>query len=353
MASEQFLAHCENNNLGGVADCLSRGVDVNTTDVFGDTGLIFACMRGHSAIVSSLVQVPGLDIDHQAGNGMTAAHHASVKGRTECVRILADTGKVDWNRRDREGRTPLYMALSFGHSDTVDIIVKQPDIDFNVMTNDDEDGETYPDSLAQVAVSRGDVNCVETLAGQERFDCWNTPDIYGNTPIMYAVQAQKKEICEILLKCPRVDVNLTNNNDEDLHHMAVDTDNSEILEMVEDCPRFIDDDDDEYEDEDSSSSSSSSSDDYEDAAGSPGPQTSKSILAAGFLGMSLLEMSTSSATPPAPSAPPAPTAGGWIAPSCPPMTGNPETPPAPSAGGAGGWIAPSLPQETQIQREDC
>ena len=72
----------------------------------------------------------------------------------------------------------------------------------------------------------------------------------------YAVQAQKKEICEILLKCPRVDVNLTNNNDEDLHHMAVDTDNSEILEMVEDCPRFIDDDDDddddddEYEDED-------------------------------------------------------------------------------------------------------
>ena len=37
MAEIEFLNHCENNNLAGVHDCLSRGVDVNTKDMFEET----------------------------------------------------------------------------------------------------------------------------------------------------------------------------------------------------------------------------------------------------------------------------------------------------------------------------
>ena len=98
---EQFLEHCRRNNLEGVADCLSRGVDVNTLFVDGFfsgltiaakenylelleillshpdikinntttnlcsqwTALMFACDAGNSAIVSRLVEVAGLDIN--------------------------------------------------------------------------------------------------------------------------------------------------------------------------------------------------------------------------------------------------------------------------------------------------
>ena len=162
MLEKDFIAHAYGNNLEGLNDCLTRGVDVNfkQEEQNGRTALIISCSLGHSALVSRLVQVPGLDIDCEDKLTATAAHHASCWGRTECVRILANTGRVDWNKEDLEGRTPLYYALWQGHSDIVDIIVKQPNIDYNVKT---EDGET----LAHAAVWGGNVKCVETLAAEE------------------------------------------------------------------------------------------------------------------------------------------------------------------------------------------
>ena len=156
---------------------------------------MFACELGHSATVSRLVEVPGLDINYQDEDGLTTAHWASIEGQI----IMAETDRVDWNKRNKWGQTPLFLALEEGHSDIVDIIVKQPNIDYNVKT---EDGET----LAQVAVRGGDVKCVETLAAQERFDCWNVPDSEGDTPLMLAISEDNYGVVEILLRCPRVDL---------------------------------------------------------------------------------------------------------------------------------------------------
>ena len=91
-------------------------------------------------------------------------------------------------------------TLYRGHSDIVDIIVQQPNIDYNVKTNG---GVT----LAQAAVWRGGVKCVETLTAQETFDCWNVPDWRGDTPIMTALKQNETKKVEILLRCPRVDPN--------------------------------------------------------------------------------------------------------------------------------------------------
>ena len=209
----KFLGHCSDNNLEGVNECLSRGVDVNTTTRIWSgrqwTGLMFACDRGNPPIVSRLVQVPGLDINHQNSYGSTAAHEASMSGHTECVRILAETDRVDWNKRNNNGGTPLYSALWRGHSDIVDIIVRQPNIDYNVKT---KAGETLAQSavrkipVAQSAVRKNYAQIVETLAAQESFDCWNVPDRYGDTPIMKALKNGRTELVEILLRCPRVDL---------------------------------------------------------------------------------------------------------------------------------------------------
>ena len=56
---------------------------------------MIACNVGNSAIVSRLVQVPGLDINYQDENGTTAALLASLRGHTGCERLLAETGRVD------------------------------------------------------------------------------------------------------------------------------------------------------------------------------------------------------------------------------------------------------------------
>ena len=195
-----LIEYCKENNLKGVEDCLSQGEDVNTVDN-KKTGLMIACEAGHPAIVSRLVEVPGVDIMFPNMFGETAAHYASFLGHYDCLKILADTGRVDWNRRDCLGRTPLFFALIMGHPDCVEIIVQQPDIDYSVKT---EGGNT----LAHAAVRRGSTECVRILAAQERCDCWNVPDcLWGDTPIMRALKRGKTEIVEILVRCPRVDLN--------------------------------------------------------------------------------------------------------------------------------------------------
>ena len=235
--SKEFIQYCQENKLEEVKACLTLKVDVNTVSEDGhwsgltiaakmnnldlldlllshpdikinqkteesaggqSTALMFACEAGNIAIVSRLVKEDGLDINYQ--DGYTAAHFASYHRHTDCVRVLAGTGKVDWNIVDKWGFTPLFHALDWGHSDIIDILLEFPRFDFNVKT---EDGE----SLAHAAV-RGGVRIVETLANQEKFDCWNVPDKNGDTPVMMALKWGATDIVKVLVDCPRVDLTI-------------------------------------------------------------------------------------------------------------------------------------------------
>merc|ERR1711879_551341 len=173
-----------------------------------------------------IVQQPNIDYNVKTEDGDTLGHAAVRGGDVKCAETL--TGRVDWNKGDNWGQTPLYCALREGHSDIVEIIVQQPNIDYNVKT---ERGVT----LGHAAVRGGNVKCVETLAAQERCDCWN---VEGNTPLMNSVRDQRGDLCKILLKCPRVNVNLKNLNGEDVMTMARQAGNTEIVKMLEDFGRI-------------------------------------------------------------------------------------------------------------------
>ena len=181
--------------------------------------LLKNCYDGNSAIVSKLVKESGLDINFQDEEyGDTAAYLCCVWGYTKCVRILAETGRVDWNKRNKWGKTPLSLALHYRQSDIVEIIVKQPNIDYDIK---DKDGVT----LTQTAVYGGFVKGVETLAAEERCECWNDPDSDGDTPIMRALKYDKTEIVETLLECPRVDLSCRDKEGWSLVFRAMETSN--------------------------------------------------------------------------------------------------------------------------------
>ena len=199
-------------------------VDLNLVNPRLLTGLLFECCdEDNTALLSRLVQVPGLDLNFCEKYGNTAAINACKEGNTECIRILAESGRVDWNMTRPEafvclrgfgGFTPLYWALLGGFSDIVDIIVKQPNIDFNVQT---DNGET----LASAAVMGKEVKFLQSLAALESFDSWDVPNEYGDTPIMDAVKDGNLEIVEILLRCPRVDLDVV---DADEKYLEENTD---------------------------------------------------------------------------------------------------------------------------------
>ena len=96
-----------------------------------------------------------------------------------------------------------------------------------------EDGDT----LGHTAIRRGVREHVETLAAQERCDCWNVPDRWGETPIMLAARKDAIKIVEILLRCPRVDLNCRNMIGETPIMWAMSEGKTEIVEILLRCPR--------------------------------------------------------------------------------------------------------------------
>ena len=188
----------------------------------GETPMMIAIMESKTEILEILLRCPRVDPDVDINPiGETAARLATMQGETECVRMLAETGRVDWNQTDCYGYTPLNWALMLGRSEIVDIILEQPNIDLN--------GKNHvSQTLAHTAVTGGHVKCVETLAAQESFDCWNVPDYMGNTPMKIALSS-RSEIVEILLRCPRVDLDVV---DADKKHLEENTENNLIKNQL-------------------------------------------------------------------------------------------------------------------------
>ena len=186
----------------GVDANLPTTESVSKSKKFGKwTPLMFACRAGHHKIVRRLVQVPGINITHKDSYGRTALHVAALKGHSDCLEELAKVPGLDWNCRDSDW-TPLFEALSHGRPDCVRIIVSQPGVDLSVKTHN---GTT----LTEIAVqsTRGDpVECVKIMAEVAAVD-WNVKMKNGDTPIMWCLNNDKNDMFNVLLKCPRVDLN--------------------------------------------------------------------------------------------------------------------------------------------------
>jgi len=88
---------------------LEHGWDVNAADIFGDTAVLSACLKGQLDTLQLLVQ---------AGGSLTAIHktgftvvHWNVVSRHLCAPMLewlATRPEVDWHHRCRQGRDALY-----------------------------------------------------------------------------------------------------------------------------------------------------------------------------------------------------------------------------------------------------
>ena len=61
----EFLQHCQANNLDGVTDCLSRGVDVNTESEDGRwSGLTIAAEKNYPELLEILLSHPDIKINN-------------------------------------------------------------------------------------------------------------------------------------------------------------------------------------------------------------------------------------------------------------------------------------------------
>jgi hypothetical protein len=78
--------------------------------------LSVACEHGHSAVLDALLDW-GVDVTTTDSYGQTPLHFAAAFGRTPCIRQLIRAG-ADTNARDASGKTAYDLAVAGGHTDT-------------------------------------------------------------------------------------------------------------------------------------------------------------------------------------------------------------------------------------------
>ena len=137
-----------------------------------------------------------VDINAEDSCGDTAAHEAAREGNTEVMKLLASTGRVDWTKSNKN--------------------------DFDI---------------AMTAILNRNRSIVKILAEQELYNCWNTPNRWGYTPIMYAIRHADAEILKILLNCPRLDPNIKDRGSNSPVMKAIKKEEIALARILIKCPR--------------------------------------------------------------------------------------------------------------------
>ena len=102
-----FLDHCYKGDLNDVIAAVGRGVDVNSEDSYGHSGLMMAVGNSHNQVVEWLLQQRGIDASRGNRGGWTALHMAVNGNNPSGLSLLLVHPTADPTARNDRGMTPL------------------------------------------------------------------------------------------------------------------------------------------------------------------------------------------------------------------------------------------------------
>ena len=145
------------------------------TPVFAEDDSVYDIINNEDTVAFSQLVTLGYDIDDSDADGYTPLMIAATLGKTNFVQFLIDNG-ADVNRRSYNGETAAHRAAI-----------------------------------------NGDIEIINMLYEAEAN--FNMPDLDGNTPLMYAVTANRRFTVERLVTLG-VDINYRNANKETALNVA-------------------------------------------------------------------------------------------------------------------------------------
>ena len=104
---EDFVALCKRGDLGEVRGAVERGVDVNSEDTVGWSGLSMAVCCDHNHVVEWLLQQPAIDVGRRDSYGRTALNWAVAGNNPALLSLLLAHPTADPTGRNDDGMTPL------------------------------------------------------------------------------------------------------------------------------------------------------------------------------------------------------------------------------------------------------
>ena len=174
---------CEDGDLEGVKAALKNGVDVNTKDEDGFTGLIWA-VRDIDDIdaMKLLLDVPSIDVNIKNNLGESALHLAVLEDNVEALKLLLNVPCIDVNIVDNNGQSALHLAVLWNKLEAFKLLLSHL-------------------SMTALALNQRDND-------------------YGSTPVMRAVKMNRLEHLALLAADLRVDLDTTDNKGRTLEEAA-------------------------------------------------------------------------------------------------------------------------------------
>ncbi|XP_035664097.1 death-associated protein kinase dapk-1-like [Branchiostoma floridae] len=219
MNRRDFLQAAQDGDVEKVRRWLEEGLDVNTKDYYGDTGLYEACKKDHDKVVALLIK-NGADLNVTNKDGFTGLYVACRGGYDKVVELLIKNG-ADLNVINENGDTGLHLACYNGHDKAVEMLIKNG-ADVNVTDNLGSTG-------LHLACYRGDDKVVELLI-KNGADV-NMTDKNEYTGLHRACGEGHDKVVELLIK-NGADVNVTNRYGFTGLHVACREGHDKVVELL-------------------------------------------------------------------------------------------------------------------------
>ena len=240
-----------------------NGTNVNVQDDDGRMPLYLASLKNHTQVVKFLLGLEKIDVNHgTTDNGETALIVAAKNGSAAIVGLLLSHEKVDLNKGlATTGLTPLIAASQNGHSKIVEMLIHQPLISVNkaliisgvsslvaalknghnavveillnhTKTNVNQAKKNGRTPLIIAVSNVNSTDSVKMLLAQPGIDVnWELFD--GKTALFLAVISKHSAAVDLLLRCPKTDTDLLDENYKSAKDYASEGDLHDIVKSFE------------------------------------------------------------------------------------------------------------------------
>jgi len=226
------------------------------------TALHFAARMGSAQIVSSLLRMPGMEVNVQDDRSFTPLDLAIDKGHVEVVELLLEyTSTSDLERKyNCSGNTPLHIATKNGHVELTNLLLEHANkLHFNNKENADENGAQLNNEEGHVDEVKGVLEHSESYIKEKNNDgntplhlaameghakvvqsllkCWNTLDlevenVAGQTPLHLAILGGHDEVVKVWLEHAELKLNVKNQDGNTPLHLAAKEGHAKVVQSL-------------------------------------------------------------------------------------------------------------------------
>lgn len=175
-------------------------INVNATDEYGHTALMYAVDNGNLDMMEALLTHPDINVNIEDRSGYTALVRAAMKKDAAYVkRLLAQPG-INVKPSSFEA---LRWAVERDNAETVAALVAHPELDVNATGRNGE-------AVLRIAANRYQPPAtIQALLQHPDIDVNTQNRDHGNTALMWAARRGHVEAVRDLLKHPKINTRLT------------------------------------------------------------------------------------------------------------------------------------------------